>query len=202
MQDMRYETCRDDLIEILGVNLVSDPTLGEQYVVRSTLLRLWNQVFQSVKGSKILSQNLDQLDWNNNLDNLRDLILTLDQQLETASVYREQKMDLPKADIVQTIKDKSSFLGQSVLGLIKNMSRLVLIPNPTLSSPFVFFKSIDWAHVAHLTSYDADLVTVRGFLGDLQFYDIPPIPIEVALKVSREIIMKCGRGGSFFTTID
>ena len=180
---MNYESHREDLIEILDGNLVASPTVGEQYVVRTVLLRMWNQTFASKRASRVLSESLDGLVWADNLDNIKTLILALDSALEQASEYRAQQMDIPSTDIINDIKAKTEFLGSTVNGLIQS-SRLKAQPNPALSYPFEVLKTVDWHNIAHMTKYDADLVTILGFIGDNDYFDIAPLDVEIALAVS------------------
>lgn len=180
---MKYESYREDIGELLEVNLVDNPTVGQQYVVRTLVLRFWNQVFRPGRGSRVLAESLDQVEWKDNLESIKDLIFCLDDCLTTASDLREEQQKIPEKDLSNLILTKVQFLGDTVKGLVQS-SRFDLFPNPKLSYPIVFLKEIDWFSLAHRDRFDVDLVTFMSFAEDFRYYDFAPSAIEVGLNVS------------------
>lgn len=181
--NMKYESYREDIGEILEVNLVRDPTVGQQYVVRTLVLRLWNQVFRQGRGSRVLAESFDRIDWNDNLDNIKALLYCLDDCMTTASDLREEHQQMPEREMTNQILAKSQFLGNTVNGLVQS-SRFDLFPNPKLSYPIEILKEIDWCTLAHVDRYDTGLVTFLGFVEDFRYYDFAPSKIEIGLNVS------------------
>ena len=175
-------------MELMGENLVEDMTIGQQYIMRSLMLRFWNQVFKTGRGTRVLSESLDQIDWTINLENIQALLLTLDECLKVASEKRSQNEKVPEKEFTVEILDKASFLGDAVKGLVKS-SRYDLFYNAKLCYPIEFFKGLDWHDLAHRDSYDVNLVTFLGFVDEFQFYDFAPKPIEQGLKVSQFFVL-------------
>ena len=179
----KYESYRSELVGLFESCLVSSPTVGQEYTIRTVLLRLWNQVFKTVKGSRIIAESLDSICWDDNLDNIKNLILTLDNCLVIATEHRIMQLEVPERDIVAQILAKTQFLGSTISALVKS-SRLDLYPNADLCYPLELLGDIDWQHLAHLTVLDVDVVTFFGFADKLQYYDFPPTNIEKAIQVS------------------
>ena len=179
---LQYNSYARELDVLLSANLKASATEGEQYVVRTVVLRLWDQVFRSEKAIRILALAMDQLTWPEVVEHVRDLILALDNAMETVSIYRQQNTAPPTKDLINSIALKAEFLGESVTKYAKNYGNHF---RPAADFGFVLtvLTDVDWPKIAHLTELDAERTAVTGLFGDMKFYDFAPSKLEQALKV-------------------
>ena len=180
---MQYKTFVDEIDAVLSVSLKADATTGDKYAVRTIAIRLWDMIFGTKKALKIFVLALDQLEWADVVDNIRALIVGLDQALEVASLHREQGAAIPISDIISELTEKAQFLGDSVRSVIRNFDMKF-----RATADFAFILSIltdvDWFKLYHLSEADAERCSIMSMLGDMKFLDFNPTKLEIAMKVS------------------
>ena len=183
-QMIGYESFAVELDGLLAGNLKVDATAGEKYVCRTLVFRLFDQIFGQKKALKLFATTFDQIPWSEMVNHVHRLIMSFDQALEIASTYQEQGMEVPRTDIKKELSEAVNFMGEDTARLVRTMGM-----NFRVSKDFalilITLANVDWLHVHHLSEFDAERVTLNNVMGDLDFVDFPPTPLEVALRVSQ-----------------
>ena len=180
---MCYTSLRGELEKILDQFLLENSTVGETSVIRAIIFRLWQEIFNEPDSYKILVDSLDNLNWNANLDNLKDLILGLDEILVDIACLVEGNQIINYVELRGRITWLVNFLNASV-GRYVRTARIKLIPNPGFAGQIVLYLSLDFERLSYLDRYDSENITAVNLYSDFGQLEIPKTELEEALQVS------------------
>ena len=179
---MAFRSLEDDLNQIIDKYLMVNSTVGEMSVIRGTIFRLWGQVFSDKNSHKVLVDPLDKLDWNKNLDNLKNFILGLDTILTDISNLVESNQTINYLDLRTRLTWLVNFMDSKV-GKYVRASQIRLRTVPGFASMIILYKDLDFTKLSFLDMYDSENITAVNLYADFDQDEIPKNWIEEIIKV-------------------
>ena len=179
---MGFTSLQDDLYPILDKNLMVNATTGEKSIIRAVIFRLWSQVFSDKNSYKVLVDHLDSLNWNANLDKLKELILGLDQILVDISNLVEMNQIINYAELRSRLTWLVNFLHTSVVNHVRT-ALIKLIPSPGFANQIILYRDIDFVKLSHLSTYDSENITAVNLFAEYDLLEVPKNWIEEILQV-------------------
>lgn len=184
---MGFTSLQDDLYPIIEKNLMVNATTGEQSIIRAVIFRLWSQIFSDGNSYKVLVDHLDNLNWNDNLDNLKKLILGLDEILVDISNLVEMNQIINYVELRSRLTWLINFLHRSVVNYVRT-ALIKLIPSPGFASQIILYRDMDFVRLSHLSTYDSENISAVNLFADYELLEIPKNWIEEILQVGHDII--------------
>ena len=182
-ESMGYSSLCDELNRLADQFLVINSNAGEQSVIRGMIARLWSQLFTDPVGFRVILEAMDLIDWNQSLESIRDLMLSLDDILVEISNLVENGLRVNIMEFRSRIHWKINFLEPKVADFVRQ-ARIRLIAKPGIAGDLDLLASLDFDRLTYLDQFDSERITALNLFSDFEFKEIPPSELERALQVS------------------